>query len=310
MKNVKIKNSRLCLSVFFLLFLLLSLIILSSCQVRNAFFKSDKNTLTTAINLNSGINNSSINSSINNSTDNSTDEGINTGISTTPETIFENSDKDKENKLVFFDYKKIKIDITTSIGVKIKNRNLVLDYFGNLNLLGEIENISTSGKTNLVLTFDFYNKNNEIIFSDTQPLTVNYLMVSTKIPFSYTIKDTDKFIDIAKIKIGINYKDYYKLFSGNAIARQEQFYYKNNILHIEGRLINIGESKVDNLILLASFYDKLDGVVFIKQGYLPKNNLMPQEQENFSIEVLLGKYTPDFTHYDFEVFFEDSIKMP
>ncbi|MCL5771967.1 MAG: hypothetical protein M1479_06815, partial [Actinobacteria bacterium] len=248
---------------------------------------------------------------------NSSDEGINTSISTTTkaesgssENSYDDTYNDKENELFFFDYKKIKIDITTSIGVKIKNCNLVLDYFGNLNLLGEIENISTSGKTNIVLTFDFYDKNNQIIFSDAQPLTVNYLRVSTKIPFSYTVKDSSKFIDIAKIKTGVNYKDYYKLFSGNVIARQEQFYYKNNILHIEGRLINIGESKVDNLILLASFYNKLDGVVFIKQGYLPKNNLLPQEQENFSIEVLLGKYTPDFTHYDFEVFFEDSIKMP
>jgi hypothetical protein len=219
------------------------------------------------------------------------------------------SESETENRLVFFDYKKIKLEATTSIGTKIKNYNLVLDYFGNLNFLGEIENISISSKTSLVVTLEFYDKKNELIFSDTLPLNINYLRVSSKIPFSYTIKDPEMFINISKIKAGINYKDYYKLFSGNIIARREKFYYKDNILHVEGKLINIGESKTDNLFLLATFFDKKDGVVFIRQCYIQKNNLLPQEQESFSLEVVLGKYTPGFTHYDFSVFFEDSVEM-
>ncbi|HEY5500731.1 MAG TPA: hypothetical protein VIK09_01960, partial [Candidatus Humimicrobiaceae bacterium] len=123
------------------------------------------------------------------------------------------------------------------------------------------------------------------------------------------VKDQEKYINISKIKAGVNYKDYYKLFTGNTIVRKERFFYKDNILHIEGKLINIGESKVDNLILLATFFNKKDEVVFIRECYLQKNNLLPQEQEDFSLEVIFGKYTPGFTHYDFEVFFEDSVKM-
>ncbi|MHB1346043.1 MAG: hypothetical protein ACYCXK_00990 [Candidatus Humimicrobiaceae bacterium] len=217
---------------------------------------------------------------------------------------------EKENKLVFFDYENIKLETTTSIGVKIKNYNLVLDYFGNLNFLGEIENTSNSNKTSIIITLEFYDKKNELIFSDDMPLNINYLRISSKIPFSYTVKDPEKFINISKIKAGINYKDYYKLFSGNTIARTEKFFYENNILHIEGKLINIGESRVENLVLLATFFDKKDGVVFMRKCYLEKNDLLPQEQENFRLEVELGKYTLGFTHYDFEVFFEDSVKMP
>jgi hypothetical protein len=231
-------------------------------------------------------------------------------ISTTTKEISDVSGSETESRLVFFDYKKIKLESTTSIGVKIKNCNLVLDYFGNLNFLGEIENISNSSKTSLVITLEFYDKKNELIFSDNLPLNINYLRDSSKIPFSYTVKDPEKFINISKIKAGVNYKDYYKLFTGNTIARMERFFYKDNILHIEGKLINIGDSKVNNLFLLATFFDKKDGVVFIRQCYLQKNNLLPQEQENFSLEVELGRYTPGFTHYDFEVFFEDSVKMP
>ena len=231
----------------------------------------------------------------------------NTNDASAPDSSF--SSGASEDSLVFFDYKKIKLDITTSIGVKMKNCNLVLDYFGNLNFLGEIENISGSSKTSLVITFEFYDKKDELIFSDSMPLNMNYLRVSSKIPFSYTVTNQEQFINISKIKAGVNYKDYYKLFTGNTIVRREKFFYKENILHIEGRLINIGESKVDNLFLLATFFDKKDGVAFIRQCYLQKNSLLPQEQESFSLEVASGKYTPNFTHYDFEAFFEDSVNI-
>jgi hypothetical protein len=284
MKSARNKGAAL---FFIAIFILILLTFLSSCAIKEVLSYNDRITTSTLTGTGSGQN-------INGTTEEKNDV----------------SGSQKENRLVFFDYKNIKLEVTTSIEVKIKNCNLVLDYFGNLNFLGEIENISNSSKTSLVITLEFYDKKNELIFSDTLPLNINYLRVSSKIPFSYTVKDPEKFINISKIKAGINYKDYYKMFTGNTIARKEKFFYKDNILHIEGKLINIGESKVNNLFLLATFFDKKDGVVFIRQCCLPKNSLLPQEQENFSLEVVLGKYTPGFTHYDFEVFFEDSVKMP
>lgn len=218
--------------------------------------------------------------------------------------------ENEEINIDYFDYKNIKIESTYSIGVKIKNCNLVLDYFGDLTLFGEIENLSSWNKTSMVVTFDFYDKKGEILFKDKMPMNINYLRISSKMPFCYVVKDKDKYMDISKIKIGINYKDYYKLLEGNAVAKKEKFYYKDDILHIDGKVINIGESKICNLALLATFYDKKDMVVFIKKCYLSKQELLAKEQEDFNLEVLLSRYSPDFTHYDFEVFFEDSVKMP
>ena len=312
MRNVKIKNSKIFINLvlFFCLLILLFLMqfFLVSCQAKDIVsnLKLGNNNIKDN-NIPTTKNENNIENIKDNTIENTTTKSqVNDEKKSSD---LENLENFGNNNLNYFDYNKITIDTTTSIGVNIKNCNLVLDYFGNLNIYGEVENISSSSKTNVVLTFDFYNKNNELIFSDSQPIGVNYLRTSTKIPFNYIIKNSNMYIDIAKIKIGINYKDYYKLFLGNVVVRQQQFYYKNNILHIDGELINIGENSVDNIILLASFYDKLDKVVFIREGYLQKTNLEPQEQENFNLEVLLGKYTPNFTHYDFEVFFEDSIKM-
>jgi len=114
---------------------------LSSCQIKEILSNSDVITAGTQTETSSpqSINDASV-------TDNSSSSGA------------------SEDSLVFFDYKKIKLDVTTAIGVKMKNCNLVLDYFGNLNFLGEIENISSSSKTSMLITFEFYDKKTNLFF--------------------------------------------------------------------------------------------------------------------------------------------------
>lgn len=212
--------------------------------------------------------------------------------------------------LSYFDYKKIAIDVTSSIGVKIKNCNIILDYFGNLLVLGEVSNTSSITKTNMILTFDFYNKKNDLLFSDNMVVQTNYLRPGTAIPFIYSVKDSAQYININNVKIGINYKDYYKLLQSNVVVRKEKTSYEDNMMKISGKLVNIGENKAKNIVLLCTFYDEKDKVVSIKKCYIPKQELLPKEEEDFLIEVLFSKFDSKFTHYNFEVFFEDSVEMP
>jgi len=220
------------------------------------------------------------------------------------------SKKDIENELIFFNYDNIKIEGTSGIGIRIRNCNIELDSFGNLIILGEIENTSSSNKTNIFLTFNFYNKKQEVMLSEVVSPGVNFLRPSTKLPFSHVFQYNDKFIDLNKVKIGADYKDYFKNIEGNAIARQEKFFYEDEKLKAQGSVSNIGETKIINLVLLATFYNQKDEVVFLKKCFLPEDEMNAREQQVFTMEVLLDKYTPDFTHYDFEVFFEDTAKLP
>ena len=212
--------------------------------------------------------------------------------------------------LSYFDYKKIGIDVTSSIGVKIKNCNIILDYFGNLLVLGEVSNISSVIKTNMILTFDFYDKKNDLLFSDNIIIQINYLRPGATVPFIYSVKDSTQYININNVKIGINYKDYYKLLQSNVVVRKEKTSYEDNMIKISGKLVNIGENKAKNIVLLCTFYDEKDKVVFIKKCYIPKQELSPKEEEDFLLEVLFSKFGSKFTHYNFEVFFEDSVEMP
>jgi hypothetical protein len=36
--------------------------------------------------------------------------------------------------------------------------------------------------------------------------------------------------------------------------------------------------------------------------------MIPEEEQKFTLKVLLDEYLPEFTHYRFEIFFEDKIK--
>jgi len=80
-------------------------------------------------------------------------------------------------------------------------------------------------------------------------------------------------------------------------------------LIIEGRIINLGKEKIKDIKLLCTFYNRKDRVVFIKECFLKRESMMPSEEQDFKLIVLLDKYLEEFTHYDFEIFFEDEIRV-
>jgi len=192
----------------------------------------------------------------------------------------------KSEPLYFFDYKKINMEKAGSIDVKIENCNLYVDMYGYLVIVGEVKNVSSVTKTNIEITFAFYDKRGKEILFSKIPAYANHLREGSRVPFFYHLDDKGKYIDIDKIKIGINYKNYYGRFKGNPIVKDEKFYY--------------------HLKLLCTFYNRRDQVVFIKQCFLPKEELESLEGQNFILKVLLDEYLPPFTHYRMEIFFEDS----
>ena len=212
-----------------------------------------------------------------------------------------------DESLYLLDYEKIKIEGTSSIDIKISNCSLYLDFYGDMIILGEVKNNSYVNKTDINITFDFYNKHGEKIISESVASYADYLGGGKKLPFCFHLKEREKYIDICKLKIGVNYKNYFERFVGNPVVKNESFYYDDNILIIMGNVINLGRNNVEELKLLATFYNKKDQVVFIKQCYLSKEELGSLEEQEFILNVLLDGYLPSFTHYEMEIFFKDSL---
>lgn len=218
----------------------------------------------------------------------------------------------RESSLYLFDYEKIELEETDAADIKIKNCNLYMDIYEDLVLMGEVENVSPGNKTDIEITLDFYNKDGDKIISKMIPAFVNYMRMGSKLPFCYYLDEKEKYIEISMVKIGVNYKDYNEMFEGNPIVKTEKYYYDDDggSLIIEGSVINIGTGKIRNLKLFGTFYDSRDRVVFIKECYLPGEEMIPDEEQKFSLKILFDEYLPEFTHYRFEAFFEDEIKTP
>ena len=213
------------------------------------------------------------------------------------------------DELYLFDYKKINIESTSSIGAEIKNCNVYLDLYGDLIVLGELENTSRNTRTDIDITLSFISREGKNILETAIPMQTNYLKSGAKYPFHYYFGDRQKYIDISTIKVGVNYKEYNKNFKGNPIVETEDYFYRDQYLIIQGRVINLGKEKIKNLKLLCTFYSDRDKVVFIKECYLKRLKMMPSEEQIFTLEILLDEYLEEFTHYSFEIFFEDETRV-
>lgn len=210
--------------------------------------------------------------------------------------------------LYLFDYKDISIDTTSSIGTRIKNCNIYLDLYGDLIVMGELENTSDTIKTDIEITLDFIG-GKTLIQSETMPLKAEYLKKGAKCPFSYYFTDREKYIELSSIKIGVNYRDHNDSFEGNPIVRVGQYSYQDDYLIIEGSIINIGDEKIRDLLLLCTFYDERDRVVLIKECHLSRERMMPAEAQDFRLQVLMDGYLKEFARFSFEVFFADEIRV-
>jgi len=215
----------------------------------------------------------------------------------------------RDSGLYLFDYRQISIDTTSSVGARVKNCNIYLDIYGGLVVLGELENTSNTVKTDIEITIDFEAAGQDIIHSALVPVKAEYLGKGAKCPFIYYYNDSEKYIELSSVRIGVNYRDHNYSFRGNPIARVEEYFYQDDHLVIKGSIKNIGEEKIKDLALLCTFYDNRDRVVFIKECYIPRDRMMPQEEQDFILEMLLDDYLKDFAGFQFQVFFSDEIRV-
>jgi hypothetical protein len=208
-----------------------------------------------------------------------------------------------------FDYTAIKVDTTKSLDTEIKNCDIYLDIYGDLLILGEIKNSSLLYKTNVEVTFDFYNSKGEILDSRSVKTIADYILPGKSFPFSYIYDKRSNYIDISTIKVGVNYTNYNKSFLGFPVATRKNFYYIDDMMVINGNVANIGGSDIEDLKLTGVFYNNRNKVVFIKECFLEKDKLFTGQTESFVLKILLDEYTPQFTHFKFEASFRDTLKV-
>jgi hypothetical protein len=218
-----------------------------------------------------------------------------------------NPDKTGDPETLFFDYEKIDILLTQSIDVNIKNYCLYQDIYGDLVLLGELINNSGVTKTNVIFTFEFVDSNGNILDYIKVPAVADYILSKGSIPFFLVYDRKENYINLEKVKIGVDYKKYSEQFKGNPVVNTENFRYTGNKLEIAGNIINIGQAEVEDLKLLAVFYNNKNQVIFIRKCFIEGEKLKPLASMNFKLTLFLDEYLPFYTHYRLFTFFRDAL---
>lgn len=214
---------------------------------------------------------------------------------------------EEKDNLYFFDYEEISIKKSQSLDVKIMNTNLFLDDYGDLILYGEIQNNTKENITDIEVTVDIFDDSDNIIENRGVPIYAEYIQIGKKHPFIFHYDDKSRYIDFDTIRVGVNFKNYNNTFVSNPLVKEQKYYYLDERLVIEGQMVNIGKKTAEDLKVLATFYDKRDRVVLIRECYIPKNSLIPLARQDYLLELKLDDYIPEFTHYEIEVFFSDEI---
>ena len=209
--------------------------------------------------------------------------------------------------IFLFDYNGIRINDTSALDMKIKNCNVFQDMFGDLIVLGEIKNNSEVTKTNMEITFSIIDVKKNTFDFIKLPAYTEYLRGGYTLPFDFIYENRAGYINIAEIKIGLNYRNYNKEFRGFPVISDEGFFYNKDTLTIKGTVFNLGSNEIEDLKLLCTFYNKKNQVVFIRECFLEQDKLKAREKQDFEISVLLDDYIKDFTSYNIEVFFRDAI---
>ena len=214
-----------------------------------------------------------------------------------------------DEQLSVFDYTSIEIESIDPIGLNILNYNLYLDIYGEIIVLGEILNTSNTSKTDVVITFSIMDRNGKEVENRAVPAFANYLQPQKLIPFYFVYDNRAEYINISKVRIGVNYNNYNDVFEGYPVISGEHYNYEKDIMHIKGNVENIGQADIEDLKLFGTFYDLQDRVVFIKKGFLASDAIPVDQKRSFSLDVLMDDYLKDFTHYSLGIFFRDSFKV-
>jgi len=185
-----------------------------------------------------------------------------------------------------------------------------MDIYGDIIVLGEIENLSNAWKTNIEITFNFNDSSGmEIDFVKT-PAFASYLQPGSIMPFYLVYSERSNYINISSVKIGTNFRNYNKSPKGQPIVSEEKRGFINKIFNVSGKVTNIGENSIEDLKIFCTFYNLKNQVVFIKKCYIKEDIMEPLDEQDFRLEVLMDEYLPEFTHYRFGAFFRDSLKIP
>ncbi|MGE0242954.1 MAG: FxLYD domain-containing protein [Nitrososphaeraceae archaeon] len=167
----------------------------------------------------------------------------------------------------------------------INKISLQKDKFGYLHLFGEIRNISEKSLTNITLSFDFLDNNNNTLgsyFRDPEIDTLNPHQFS---PFEIIYLDLNSVDNVKNYSYEVEYnisKEKPTLLKIDHVNNRLDF---TGFYYINGKITNLGPKIANNVTVIATVFDHNDNILGITKAISEPFTIGIKENAAFGLAV-------------------------
>ena len=167
----------------------------------------------------------------------------------------------------------------------IDKTNLQIDEFGYLHLFGEIKNKSEKTLTNITISSNFSDLNNNIIGIYSRSPEINTLNPNQSSPFEIIYLDPNSIDKVKNYSLSVEYKvgkEKPNLLSINHVNDRLDF---TGFYYINGVITNFGSATAYNITVVATIYDIDENIIGITKAITEPFIIEPQNKAAFGLAI-------------------------
>jgi hypothetical protein len=145
--------------------------------------------------------------------------------------------------------------------VNIISHTGYLDSLGNYHVVGEVQNVGNQAVTFIQVSARFYDTYNVAIASRFDLTMLNVLLVGRKSPFEIALLDVAESAKVIWYSLSVTYLETSPIPLKLEISAQSSYKDGDGIMHITGNLKNLGNEKLMNAKVVATYYDASSHVI-------------------------------------------------
>ena len=167
----------------------------------------------------------------------------------------------------------------------IDKTTLQKDEFGYLHLFGEIKNKSEKTLTNITLSSNFSDLNNNVIGTYSRSPEINTLNPNQSSPFEIIYLDSNSIDKVKNYSISVEYiigNEKPNLLFINHVNDRLDF---TGFYYINGEITNFGSATAYNITVVATLYDVYENIIGITKAITEPFIIEPQNKGAFGLAV-------------------------
>jgi hypothetical protein len=174
--------------------------------------------------------------------------------------------------------------------VEVLSSTGYLDSSGNYRVVGEVQNVGSQAVNFVEVTATFYDSHNVVVDSRFDLTMLYVILVGRKSPFELALLDVAESAIVSRYSLSVTYLETTELPMKLEILSQSNYTDAEGNMHLAGTLRNLGNEKLVNAKVVATYYDALSQVVATASiGFDPDLTGDIDPYQTVEFEIVLDK---------------------